>query len=219
MSSFSSNTHVRFLALNTFLVLHPVSGCSLLQLLNLFPLLSIFLDLLQLLSKCRCFFLSLLFVSSVSSGLTKSFISSSHLLFGRPTVLFVWYLVLRPGFHFAAFFVHHSSGNDAILTAKRHFILLCASTQHGFFAVFMLSTATDVLLLTYSIQSSSSISPVSISSSVSFVQEMSLSWSQSVLELLPSAVSSSELLWLALSSSSSSSFLLGWVFFLYFLVV
>ena len=80
----------------------------------------------------------------------------------------------------------------------------------GIFAVFILSTAFAVLHFMYSIQSSSSISPVSISSSVSFMKEMSLSMSQSVLELLPSIVSSSDFLWF-------SFHLLYWtVFFLFF---
>ena len=58
------------------------------------------------------FFVSLPFVSSVSSSLRKSFISPSHLFFGLPTGLFVWCLVLKPGFHFAAFFAHRSSGSE-----------------------------------------------------------------------------------------------------------
>ena len=155
----------------------------------------------------------------VSSGLRKSFNSSSHLFSGLSTGLFVWCLVLRLGFHVAAVFAHRSFGSDAILVAKRHFTLLCVSIQHGILAAFFLSTAIAVLLFMYSIQSSSSISSVSISSSVSFMKEVLLSWSQSVFELLRSAVSSSELLWFAFSSSSSSSFLLGWVFFLYLLFV
>ena len=166
-----------------------------------FPLLSIFLD--------SFVSISLHFVSSVSSGLKKSFISSSHLFSGLPTGLFVWCMVLRPGFHFAAFFAHRSSGSDAILIPKRHVILLCVSIQHGIFTAFILSTAVAVLLFTYSIHSSSSIWLVSISSPVSFMKEMWLSWSQYVFELLPSAASSPELLWFAFSSPSSSSFLLG----------
>ena len=59
----------------------------------------------------------------------------------------VWCLVLRPWFHFAAFFVHRSSSSDAVLIVKRHFILFCVSIQHGIFAVFVLSTAISVLLL------------------------------------------------------------------------
>ena len=98
-------------------------------------------------------------------------------LFGLPTGLFVWCLVLMLWFHFAAFFAHRSSGNDAILIANRQFILLFVSIQHGILAAFIFSTAVAVLLFMYSIQSSSSISPVSISSSVSVVKEMSLSWS------------------------------------------
>ena len=63
------------------------------------------------------------FVVLVSSGSRNSIISSSHLFFGLPTGLFVWYLVLRPGFHFTAFLVHRSFGGDAILSAKHNFIL------------------------------------------------------------------------------------------------
>ena len=54
-------------------------------------------------------------------------------------------LVLGPGFHFAAFFVHRSSGNDAILITKRHVVLLCVSIHHEIFAAFILSTAIAVL--------------------------------------------------------------------------
>ena len=100
------------------------------------------------------------------------------------------------------FFVHRSSGSDAILIAKRHFILLCVSIQLGILADFILSVAAAALLLM------SSISAVSISSSVSFMKETSLSWSQSVFELLPYAVSSSGPLWFTFSSSPSFSFLL-----------
>ena len=77
--------------------------------------------------------------------------------------------------------------------ARRHFILLCVSIQHGIVAAFILSIAIAVLLFMYSIHSSSSIFAVSISSSVSFLKETSLSWSHSVFELQPSTVSSSEL--------------------------
>ena len=77
------------------------------------------------------FFVSFPFVSSVSSGLRNSLISSSHLFFGLSTGLFVWCLGPRTGFHFAVVFVHRLSGNDAILIANRHFILLCVSIQHG----------------------------------------------------------------------------------------
>ena len=115
---------------------------------------------------------------------------------GLATGLFLWRMVPRPRFHFAAFFAHRLSGSDAIFIAKRHFILLCVSIQHWILAAFILSAAVAVLLSMCSIRSSSSsISPVSISSSVSSVKKMYLSWSHLVFELLPSAVSSSELLW------------------------
>ena len=49
------------------------------------------------------FLMWLPFNASVSSGLRKSLISSCHLFFGLPTALHVLILVLRPGFHAAAF--------------------------------------------------------------------------------------------------------------------
>ena len=63
--------------------------------------------------------------------------------------------MLRLGFHFAAFFAHRSSGSDAILIVKRHFIFLYVSIQHRILASFVLSVAFAVLLFMYSIQSSS----------------------------------------------------------------
>ena len=54
LNSFSPNTCVRFLVLVAYLVLHRVNGGLLLQLCIRFPLLSIFLDFLPLLSMCRC---------------------------------------------------------------------------------------------------------------------------------------------------------------------
>ena len=101
-----------------------------------FPLLSIFLDLWPLRSTCHCFFILLRFVASVSSSLKKSFISSSHLCLSLTIGVHVWCLVLRSGFHSAAFFPHRSSGSDAILIANLHFILLCVSIQHGVFGCF-----------------------------------------------------------------------------------
>ena len=175
--------------------------------------------------RCVVVFMSLPFVAR------KSFISSSHLFVGLPTALHVLILVLWPGFHSAAFLAHVSFGSDVILIANRHFILLCVSIQHGILAAFIRSSASAVLLFLYSIQSSCSISGVPFSSSVSFAKETSLSWSQSVLELLPSTVSSSELLWHSFSSPPPFSFLgclslsdsfpslLFCVFLLYFLFV
>ena len=122
------------------------------------------------------FFILFSFVCSVSSSLRKSFISSSHLSFGLPIGLFVWCLVLRPRFHLAPCFAHRSSGDHAILIANRHSFVCAFQFSMGFW-LFSLSIASAVLLFMYSILSSSSISPVSISSSVSFMKEMSLSWS------------------------------------------
>ena len=84
---------------------------------------------------------------------------------------------------------------------RRHVILLCVSIQHGMLAAFILSIAIAMLLSMYSFHSSSSISPASISSSESFMKEMSMSWSQSVFELLPSAFSSDENVAFTFSSS------------------
>ena len=70
-----------------------------------------------------------------------------------------------------------------------------------------------MLLFMYSTQSSSSVPAVSMSSSVSSMEETSLSWSQSVIELLPSSVSPSEFWWqsfflrLVLRSLASHRFL------------
>ena len=88
-------------------------------------------------------------------------------LFWSSHGLYVWCLMLRPGFHSAAFFAHVSSGSEAGLIAKHHFILLCVSIR--MLAAFILSMAVAVILCMYSIHSSSSISAVPISSSVSFM--------------------------------------------------
>ena len=80
------------------------------------------------------FFTSLPFVASVSSGLKKTFTSSSHLFLSLPPALHVLISVLNPGFHSAAFLAHRSFGGAAILIANRHFILLCISIEHGILA-------------------------------------------------------------------------------------
>ena len=140
-------------------------------------------------------------------------VESSDSGFRTPTALQVLVFVLRPGFHSAAFLAHLSSGIDAIRIANLHFILLCVSIQQWIFAIFICSIAAAVLLFMYSIHSSCSISTASISSSVSFMKEMSMSWSQSEFESYPSSVSSSE------HSLFSLSSLLTCVFYLYFLFV
>ena len=67
---------------------HTVNGCCGCCLcvfaFHCFPSFSIFATFIQV----SLFVISLPFVSSVSSGLRKSFISSSHLFFGLPTGLF-----------------------------------------------------------------------------------------------------------------------------------
>ena len=91
------------------------------------------------------FFRSLPFVACVSSGLKKSFTSSSHLFLSLPTALHVLIFVLNPGFHPAAFLTHRSSGGDAILIANRHFILLCISIEHGILAPLIQSLCLSLL--------------------------------------------------------------------------
>ena len=112
---------------------------------------------------------------SFSSSLKNSLISSSHLLLGLPNALYVLYLEMSSGFHSAALTIHLSVGRDAILSAILHFCLLCVLIQHRIFASSILSMTSPVLLFMYSIQSSPSISVVSISSSVSLLKDMSLS--------------------------------------------
>ena len=154
-------------------------------------------------------------------------ISSSHLFLGLPTALFALPPMLRSGLHFAAFlFVHLVSWCDAILIANLHFIFLCDSIQQRIMAVLIFSSACLVLLFMYSTQSSSSVPAVSMSSSVSSMEETSLFWSQSVFELLPSSVSPSEFWWqsfflrlllsLALIVLCLLSSLLFFIFSLYF---
>ena len=65
--------------------------------------------------------------------------SSSHLFFGLPIVLLVLYFELSSGFHSAAFFIHLSLGDVAILNANFHFIFLCVLFQHRIFACSILS--------------------------------------------------------------------------------
>ena len=109
--------------------------------------------------------------------------SSSHLLFSLPTALYALAPMLRPGFHFAAFFVNLVSGCEAILTSSLHI-----GSPHLFFSFFRASF--------YVFDPISFFNAVSMSSSVSSMKETSLSWSQSVFELLPSSVSPSDF-WLS----------------------
>ena len=106
------------------------------------------------------FFKSLPLHCSVSSRLTNRLMSSSHLILGLPTLLFVRVVALSLGFNLVAFFVHLSSACDAILTVNFYFGFLCVSIQHGILAARSLSSASLVLLLMYSIHPSSSISSV-----------------------------------------------------------
>ena len=110
-----------------------------------FPFLSICFGLFAVLIHVSLFLVSLPFVASVSSGLRKSWISSSHLLFGLPTALHVLIVILRPRFYSAAFLAHRFSGSDVSLIANRTFILLCVSIQHGILAAFIRSSVSAVL--------------------------------------------------------------------------
>ena len=81
--------------------------------------------------------------------------SSSHLFLRLPIDLLVLYFELSSGFHSAAFINHLSLGDKAILIASLHFIFLRVIFQHLIFSFSMFSIASLVLLLMYSIQSSS----------------------------------------------------------------
>ena len=71
-----------------------------------------------------CFWLVLpFFVNSLRS--------SSHLLFGLPTDLLVWRVGSSPGCHSNTLLFHLDWGKVMILRAILHFVLLCASIQHG----------------------------------------------------------------------------------------
>ena len=111
-----------------------------------------------------------------SSGFRNSLRSSSHLLLGLPTCLRVSMLLSSPGCQSKTLLVHLFSGREAILLAIRHFSLQCVSIQHGIFCFSIRSSASLVLLLMYSIQSSS-FSVESISSSASSWKDTSLSLS------------------------------------------
>ena len=127
-------------------------------------------SIIQLLLFVRSYFLP----SFVSPGFVNSLMSSSHLLLGLPTNLLVLMLLSSPGFQSKICLVNLSFGRDAILLVIRHFSLLCVSTQKSIFIFFMYSSASLVLLLMYSIHSSS-FSVVSIASSMSSWKDTSLS--------------------------------------------
>ena len=129
-----------------------------------------FASIIQLLLFVR----SYLVFSFVSSGFKNSLMSSSHLFWCLPTGLRVLLLLSRPGCQSKIYLVHLSSGKDTILLAIRHFSLLSVSIQHGNFCFFMCSSASLVLLLMSSIQSSS-FSVESMASSISSWKDTSLS--------------------------------------------
>ena len=122
--------------------------------------------------------------------------SSSHISLGLPHSSSCLAANAETSIPLCFFFDHLVSRGEEILIVNLHFFFLCVIMQHGMLAVLMVSSASLasaglVLLFMYSIQSSS-ISVVSMSSSVSHMKETSLSWSQSVFEMMPSSVSPSE---------------------------
>ena len=141
--------------------------------------------------------------------------SSSHLFLGLLTALLALQPLLRPGFHLLLFLTILS------LAEKRSSLpisisSLCVTNPARDIGCPHFSSASLVLLFRYSIQSSS-ISVVSMSSSVSPMKETSLSWSQSVFELIPSSVSPSEFLLHSSFSSAFSSFVGSSSFCVFFL--
>ena len=128
-----------------------------------FPLLPIFLDFWPTLIHVSLFFISLPFISSVSSGLRNSLISSSHLLVGLRTGLYVWSLMLRRGPFLCLSFIWKRCNSHCQTPFHSSVCLI----QHG---IWLLSSFQWLSLCSfmYSIHFSSSIPAVSISSSVSF---------------------------------------------------
>ena len=136
-----------------------------------------FVSLLCYLCPSMVVFTSLSFVASVSSGLKKSFPSSSHLFLSLPTLLHVLVLVLNPGFQFCSF------------PYPSLFWWRCYSHPQSPYHSSVHFGRTRNLG-----------PPHSISLSESSAKETSLSWSQSVSVLLPSCVSLSEFSWLSFLS-------------------
>ena len=147
-----------------------------------------------------CTFHVLLFFSSrflwsisILLAFRHSLISSSHLFRGLPTGLFV----LTPFSYFTCPTLLGERCNSQCHSPLHPSVSLFPAS---IFVFIMCSSASFVFLLMFSIQSSSSISPLSISSSVSSWKETSLSWSQFELCFEPSSVSSS------MTQCNSSSF-------------
>ena len=137
-----------------------------------------------------------------------------HLFFGLPTALCVLYFVLSSGFHPAAFITPFSS-----LISMSFFCVFWSSI--GLFCCFIRSWLhvcfsscfQPILLLRECL--------LSISSSASFMKEMSLSWSQSVFELFQVHLQSfrdflSLLLHLSLFRFSTSLFHFLFIFVVFF---
>ena len=121
------------------------------------------------------FFRSYLSFSCPSLDFMNSLRSSSHLLFGLPTCLLALMLLSSPGCQLNTHRFHLCTGRVMILLAMRHFNLLCISIQHFILCFSACSSASFVLLLMYSIQSSS-FSVASISPSAYSWEDTSLSW-------------------------------------------
>ena len=165
--------------------------------------------------------LSIGFSVSSNSCLRNSLMSSSHLFLrssNRSVGLVNWAQFWVP---FTSLFQPSFTRWCCDSQCQFPFHFLWVLFQHRIFALSIFSMASSVLLFMYSIQSSSSINVVSISSSASSSNETSLSTSLWVVVLWPSPLSSS-VLHISLMSISSISSLVPiscFSIFLYFLFV
>ena len=99
--------------------------------------------------------LQIIFVFILSFSFHEFLRSSSHLLLGLPTCLLALTLVSSPGCQLNTLLFHLFTGWVMILRAIRHFCLLGISIQHFILCFSMCSSASFVIFLMYSIQSSS----------------------------------------------------------------
>ena len=110
--------------LRTQSMLFDIRCCNCVFALHFFPSFSIS----RRFDPCIIFKISLPLVASVSSGLKVDVVFPS--LSGHPTDLHVLCLMLRRGFHSAAFFAHRSSGGDAIFIATIEISFFCVSKSN-----------------------------------------------------------------------------------------
>ena len=118
-----------------------------------------------------------LFILLLVLAFRNSLMSSSHLFLGLPIALLVLYFELSSGFHSAALINHLSLGDVAILSASLHFIFCesCYNIESSHFPSFLWHRLCFFLCIRSNLPLQ--ISVVSISSSVSFSNGTSLSWS------------------------------------------